>query len=502
MSDKLKYIPFFLALTAVFFVLHGVLENFGFVSFKDASILVLYYLLITIIAGGVFWLLLRNRHRASLVTMAFMSFFFFYSSFIYFINEKYPHSFFSKYTFLLLAFVVIMLSLFIYFKRTKRTFPRLYLFLNVTMIIFVLIDTILLFTKIIYPPVNPLSIYSTEEDEPIPSCASCQKPNVYFLLFDEYASTVSLREQFNYDNSSLDSFLIRQGFHINTHSNSNYSATSFSMASVLNMSYINGIKDPGHLVARDISNSFNLIYNNKVIKLFSSLGYQIKVHSIFDVAGQAAKAKQSFLPINTRLITERTLASRVDQKVGHLLISYFKFKYFLARHYMKYFNGNRNCLQFVKEAVETKSTQPTFLYAHFIMPHFPFLYDSTGRQKTYEEIYKDDGTRGPASYLSYLQYTNKKLEELIAYIREKDPGAVILLCGDHGYRYNIKNESKPFSHFQNLNAVYFPDQNYSKWGDTVSLVNEFRIVFNQLFRHNYPMLKDSTIFLGERKNSQ
>jgi hypothetical protein len=479
-------------------VLHGVLENFGFISFKDAAVLILYYLALTLLIAGIFWLLLRNKQHAAIITTAFMAFFFFYSPFMDFIKEKYPDSFFNKYTFLLSVIVITMVVIFIYLKRSNKVFPQLSLFLNELFITYILIDIGWLMVKVVNPPLNPLSIYSFAKEKDTLTCKSCAKPNVYFLLFDEYASSLSLKEQFNFDNSPLDNFLLKEGFHINRQSNSNYNYTPFSMASVLNMSYIEGLKDPSHLVAQDFTNVNQLIRNNKVIKIFSSLGYQLKIYSIFDIAGYPAKAWQSFLPLKTRLITERTLAARLRKSTESLLIRRFNIKYFVVQNYMNYLFSNEKFLKLAAEEADQKNSSPKFVYAHFIMPHFPYIFDSLGHRKNDRQIYEDIQNNPPPAYLNYLQYTNRRIEELVEHIRQKDPNAVILLCGDHGYRYPT-NKPRPFSHLQNLNAVYFPDQDYSKWGDKISFVNQFRIVFNKLFQFNYPLLKDSTIFLFEKQ---
>lgn len=498
MSEKLRRIPFFVFLLPIFFVLHGVLENFGFISFKDASVLLLTYIGLTLVIGSIFWLLLWDLQNAAIITIACMAFFFFYEAFMQLIKKLFPYSFFTSYTFLLIIALLAIVVLFIYLRKSKKNFPRLYLFLNVALILYLLIDTGWLFLKLFYPPANPLSVYSFRNNKNTPHCDTCKKSNVYFLLFDEYASSISLKEQFNYDNIDLDTFLLKQGFHINRQSTANYNFTPFSMASVLNMSYIDGIQDPRHLVAQDFTNTDHLIRNNQVIKIFSSLGYELKIYSIFDLAGNPAKAWQSFLPLKTRLITERTLAARLNTSINFLLAKKLGIKHFVMQAYMKYYLNNENFLQLVEKEAKLKTTQPKFLYAHFIMPHFPYLFDSAGRRKSDQQIYKNNQMNTPAAYLSYLQYTNKRLKTLVQHIRQNDSSAVILLCGDHGFR-RMENRPPSLGHFQNLNAVYFPDHDYSRWSDNVSFVNEFRITFNQLFQFNYPLLKDSTIFLGEQR---
>ncbi|WP_188934740.1 sulfatase-like hydrolase/transferase [Puia dinghuensis] len=425
-----------------------------------------------------------------------MAFFFFYEAFIQVMTKHFPHRFFTGNSFLLLAGLLALIGVFIWLKKTKRRFPQLYLFLNTTLLVYILVDAGWLIGKLLYPPVNPLSVYSLEKGDTTTPCATCAKPNVYFLLFDEYASSLSLKEQFNYDNSCLDSFLIKQGFHINKQSRANYNLTPFSIASVLNMSYIEGLKDPGRIMSQDYTNTYHLIRNSKVISLFSREGYEVKNYSIFDLAGQPTKAWQSFLPLKTRLITARTLAERLNRHSTSLLVRYLGVKYFVVREYMKYYTGNEEFLKAVASEADQKTSRPRFVYAHFMMPHFPYLFDSSGNRRSDQQIYEEKFTNPATSYLNYLPYTNKRLAALVLHIRQNDSNAVILLCGDHGYRGWTNKQPIRFQ-FQNLNAVYFPDHDYSRWDDKVSFVNQFRIVFNQLFDTKYPLVKDSAIALKE-----
>jgi hypothetical protein len=99
------------------------------------------------------------------------------------------------------------------------------------------------------------------------------------------------------------------------------------------------------------------------------------------------------------------------------------------------------------------------------------------------------------SYLRYLPYTNKNIRELIDTIQKNTNfSAVIVLMGDHGYR--AKTDDGDSSHyFKNLNAIYIPNKDYHQFTDTIIGVNQFRILFNSLYKQQLPLLKDSTIFI-------
>jgi hypothetical protein len=128
------------------------------------------------------------------------------------------------------------------------------------------------------------------------------------------------------------------------------------------------------------------------------------------------------------------------------------------------------------------------------MPHPPFYYNKFGQQRSKLELIKD--SQGILSYLEYLPKTNEVIKQIITSIltHSKRPVA-ILLIGDHGFR---QDQSKDFQ-FRNLNAIYISSGNYSGFHDSTTNVNEYRILFNNLFQASLPLKKDSTIFLFDKK---
>lgn len=97
-------------------------------------------------------------------------------------------------------------------------------------------------------------------------------------------------------------------------------------------------------------------------------------------------------------------------------------------------------------------------------------------------------------YLDYLQYANLELRRMVTTIRQNNPGAVIIFLSDHGYRWRTRGVKQPELFF-NQNAVYLPSGNYEKFYDSVTNVNQFRILFNTIFAQQYPLLPDSTVMI-------
>lgn len=365
------------------------------------------------------------------------------------------------------------------------------IFLNFLFIAFLLPDLGRLASTIISPDDYRLTVAGIPGDNK--PCDTCSKSDIFLIIMDEYASSASLKEQYNFDND-LDSFLLAKNFSIQIRSRSNYNYTVFSLASMLNMNYLNGIPPQRVLEARHHSNCLRLIECNEVTKRLVKNGYELVNYSMFSIDDQSSKAVQDFATPGIGLITRRTAPE-------HLTLAW-KFRGNENRGRMpdlenpsSYFSSNRNFQQSLMKTA-ARQQKPRFIYSHFVMPHAPFYYDRDGKinDLTDPSFYARDDTSHQFifHYLDYVVYTNRKIKEMINAIQTQNPQAVILLLGDHGFRpANAPAERV----FENLNAVYYPNGDYSLLYDSMTLANQFRVFFNQFFHEELPLLKDSTVFL-------
>jgi hypothetical protein len=495
MLSKLRQYSLYLVLLPVFFVLHGYLENYGFISAGELVILSITYIASTLILATICWLFFRNIPKAALVTFVIMAWYFFFGVLKDFLQKHTP--FIASYTVLLGAFFVLLIGLIIFLKKTNRSFKPLTGFLNILFLIYILYDAGILISKAFGAnDGKSLSVYSFAKENEYKPCDTCKKPDIYFILFDGYASSVALKKWYSFHND-LDSFLLQKKFSIQTNSRSNYNFTPFSMSSILNMSYIQGIQNTKAVTVNDYSNCQVLIRNNEVIKTLNAAGYDIVNYSIFNLAGNPSIVKQSFLPLNTRLITERTLFAYVRKDIGWKLAAWYPFKWFWTRDIMATNRNNQRLIELIKTNAAIKSTRPRFVYAHLYMPHNPFYYDKNGKLKDIETITRENISPTLSAYLDYIPYVNSRIREMVTSIQQQNPSAVIILMGDHGNR-EPTNEAFPIRYFQNLNAVYYPDNDYKMLYDSISGVNQFRVVLNKLLQQKLPLLKDSSIYLLDK----
>lgn len=484
----IKSRPVFWILLPVFFVFRGFTDNYYAIPLKDAFLLLLLYLGLSFLFFVIGRLFFKNVWKAAIFSFGIMAFHFFFGAIQDFLKAGFDDAIITRYSFLIPFFLLVFVLLIWFLKRTKRSMTRISLYLNLLLCIFILFDAVLLIQKTLHRnlSMNVQPSYNI-------SCDTCVKPDIYFLVFDEYSSTAALKETWNYDNSGLDSFLVEKGFKLLPQSRSNYNFTEFSIASTLSLDYLN-IPSPSACTIKDYNHCFELIKNNQVGSILSAMDYDITNYSIFDIQKNPSPVRESFLPLKTKLITSQTFISRLKRDLFHLLlIGKFEIKWLSKDLMYSTHHANQKIIKAILTDTSYNQNRPRFVYSHIEMPHPPFYYNKYGQEKTKEQIIKDG--EGIVPYLDHLPKTNEVLKQIVNSIlaHAKKPVAIVLM-GDHGFRNGQTKEFK----FRNMNAVYMSSGNYSGFYDSITNVNVYRVLFNNLFKASLPLKKDSTVFLIDK----
>jgi hypothetical protein len=247
---------------------------------------------------------------------------------------------------------------------------------------------------------------------------------------------------------------------------------------------------------RDYSECFSVIRKNKTCSDLQGLGYKIINYSIFDLDKNPSPVTEDFLPLKTKLITSQTFVSRVEKDLlYHLLTGKFEIPW-LAKDliYTTYYNNDKIINATLKESTVLPDV-PRFIYSHIEMPHPPFYYNRNGKETDKKTLIEESNKLAPASYLEYIPRTNQVIKELVnSIIQNAKRPVVIIIMGDHGFR---TRQPESF-HFRNQNAVYVSFTHEKWFYPGISNVNQFRVLFNNLFHTSLPLQKDSTSFLADQ----
>jgi hypothetical protein len=491
-SHFTKTIPFFLFLLPVFFVLHGFIEYYPSVPVIDALLLTLIYVACELLIAGIGWFIYRNVLKACLLALSLLVWHCFFGSMQDFLKNSFPQSFISQYRFTLPAAFFAFLTLFIWLKKKKKPLFALTRYLNLALMVIILIDMPRLLMKMNQSEkdLSPELIIKN-----IVPCDTCQKPDIYLILLDQYAGSTALKEVFHFDNSAFEQELNRRNFHIVPESRSNYNLTPFSMASSLNMDYLPAEMGVKHHL--NVGYSYRMIRSSKVVKFLTTNGYQFYNYSVFDFPKQPAHEYGAFLSYGIGLITWQTFISRITADIRlDILSGKLGFSSIQKKIAYEHLHFNDNIFELTRNIAAQRPAKPKFVYAHFILPHYPYYFDSKGQSLPMEKL---SGFRRTDSndYIEYLQYGNQKILKLVDDILASSATPpVIMLLSDHGFRHPDRKALRKYD-FMNLNAVYLPGKDHRYFNDSLTNVNQFRALFNTYFGQQFHFLKDSTVDLWD-----
>lgn len=396
---------------------------------------------------------------------------------------------------------IIFLGIGIFFiARSKRSFRILIGFMNVfsiTLISFSLFNaSIFAFSQ------------STEIDKPKVMTHSDTRntfdpemlPNIYHIILDAYGREDILKELYNYDNSDFTDYLRSKGFYIASKSVSNYSQTFLSLGSMLNLNYIDDVVPGITAKSRDKNWWEYPIRDFLFFNIIKKIGYNIFALS------------SGYNP--TELINADVYNNQVYMKDFDNLLFNTTLLVPLAARGFKFYDQHSlrrkrilGAFENLKNMPEFRS--PTYIFAHIMSPHPPFIFDEHGN--TFDapwEFTNDDGSKyyqypgaSKAKYYeeygNQLTYLNSELKEVInSILSSPNRPTIIIIQGDHGLRSHIYWENIEKANYKEslsiLNTYYFYDGNYKQLYKNISPVNSFRIIFNQYMGMNYELLDDKS----------
>lgn len=487
MMSLLKKYPFFLLFLPLFIILHieknyAHLINYEFVK-KELLILFISPLIIYFLCR----LLLKPIIKANLFSFIVLFVFFFTGDIKDGLSKQFPDSIIQSYSLVLPLMTVIIYLSFFLIKR-KAIHEKVIVYINT-----------LGLTLIIISGISLIGRYTTHSDNTEKyfgdlSCKECNKPDIYYIIFDSYTSSGMLYKEFNYDNSGIENYLKETGFRIISESTSNYNLTPFSISSIFNMGYLNHADTSHVLHLKDYLPAVDQVYYTSLFPFIEKQGYKIYNHSIFDFKKHKSSVSSFDIWKINKIYQQFNIIKKTYNEIGWQLPSWLTILSSDRNNYI----ANRDkhdslALQHLMTTIHDKSiTEPKFVYNHFFLPHSPYSYDSSGKKIKSRHAMTPEEDK--LAYVQQLVHVNTIMKNIIETIKTRSGNkAVIIIQGDHGYRFFDKNKND--LEFSNLNAIYFPDREYTYIPDSLTSVNTFRAVLNTLFDTKYPMLPNKTFFL-------
>ena len=321
-------------------------------------------------------------------------------------------------------------------------------------------------------------------------------PDIYYIILDTYTRGDTLQTYFHFDNQPFLDKLKAMGFYVADCARSNYTSTETSLASSLNLNYLEALSPKFARGSTDHSALPELIKDNLLRQQLEPLGYKSVAFQneymwavwtdadIYLVPLPNAQVQRSLNPFEAMFERSTVAAFGVDAQstLFKNWIQQVDFPY--AEHIDQ--------VHYLLDKLPTIPTiaGPKLVFVHVLVPHQPYIFQPDGSLQLDENFYRTAG--GPINaeyyakgYTNQIQFINQRMLDILQKIINQSPvKPIIVVQGDHGV--------KDFNRASILNAYYLPDGIEGKLYPTISPVNTFRVILDNYFGDHYSLLNDTS----------
>ncbi len=338
-------------------------------------------------------------------------------------------------------------------------------------------------------------------------------PHIYYVVLDGYGRQDVLRETYGFDNSAFLEDLEKRGFYVASRARANYCQTALSLASSLNMDYVEALDLRRPFSNIDRSPLTSAVLDNRVVAALRSRGY-------WTVAFSSGYGTVDLRNADRFLRTEAPEGQAFFDGFLQLTPVPPLRRWFQAA-YLGISTGARSWGETHRArilatldgaAAFAAESRPVFVLAHVLAPHPPFVFDRNGAWPAGTvttgslgdgDMWSNGEDRSPASYrrayVDQLRFVNQRVLRLIDEIlaRSRRPVA-ILIQGDHGPGSGLKWEHPERTDLRErlaiLSAYRLPGGPGQDLYPSISPVNSFRVVLRRALGLDLPRLPDRSFF--------
>jgi len=486
-------------LFGLFFVLALFSANLADVSFADVLPPLLVVVGCTAVILLLTWLLLRDARRAALLTSIQVILCLSYVHVVNLIDTQPANASWVMVTpdsglalLVWLAWAAV-LGISVYFilwfwrKRWDGHLDKLTTLFNIVGAVLIIMPVIGIVVQEVQAPRHDTASSDTSN---LQLSAPEKPPDIYYIILDTYASASTLEQEFGFDNMEFLNGLSSKGFCIASESHVNYFTTLHSLSSSLNMNYLDVLMGEIGRTVVDDGELMAIMQDYRVCRLLKTSGYEfISIGSWWEVTRENKYADVN-INYGGRLseFSRLVLKTSAIEPMGEILGLW----------------GDERRTQYERVKYEFEALSqiperegPTFVFAHFIVPHGDYVFQSNGDFLSTEEA---DKKSEESKYLDQLVAVNRLVEPCIdRLIAASDVPPIIILQADHGPSPDLEDElgwmvapSDDDLRVKSgiLNAYYLPAADQGILYSSITPVNSFRLVFNLYFGTELELLAD------------
>ena len=490
LDGLLATIPFYPLILAAYPVLLLYSNNVAEVAPSEVASPLVQILIVTTFGYAALALVWRSPRRAAIVVSAvavpFLSFGFVVAA----IWSAWPQSPLIRSQLLaLLAWILVVALAVSVAARLDRSLPSLTQALNVVAVVLLVLVVSPVARFAMWPAGPPntdatTSAYAVTAYEP-----DGRQRDIYHFVFDRYGSEEGLRVGPGIDNSDFVDWLRATGFQVVDGARANYWRTLPSMSSVFGMSLHDDLAQQMGAENPNPQPLIHLLRNNRAAATLQTLGYRYLHVGVGGLYGRSDIADHVEPPG-----FEVTFASTLhgNTAIG-FLTALLTFVTAGSDESLKgYARSVQRSISFAEAMAGVEG--PKFVYAHFFLPHRPY-------------VFLEDGTIAPdqASYETQLRFANSQIrrlvEPLLALPEDEQP--IIIVQADEGpyperydqdwaeFEWATATDEELLTKFGVISAWYLPGpEGEADLGDEMSLVNTYPELLQRYFGADIPRAPD------------
>jgi len=320
-------------------------------------------------------------------------------------------------------------------------------------------------------------------------------PDIYYVILDGYGRADVLEEVYHHDNSGFLDDLAQRGFFVASKSRSNYCQSLLSLASSLNLTYLDDLASQAGVESDNRRPLIRMVRDSQVVRFLKQYGYRFVTFASGYTGTEIREADIYVTPRWTLSDFQNVLILTTPVPM-------------MLRGWQYDVHRDRISYTFEHVASVTEMASPNFILVHIVAPHPPFVFDEKGGAIHPNRIFTlGDGNHYTgwssreeyvASYRGQLIYVNRKIEEMVDAIISNSPEPpVIILQADHGPGSMLDWRDPDKTNFKErmsiFNAYYLPGGNEQLY-EEITPVNTFRVILNKYFGTDLELLADRSYF--------
>ena len=325
--------------------------------------------------------------------------------------------------------------------------------------------------------------------------------DVVYIVVEDIGSPQTLLRHYGLTDPHAFDWLDELGFHTVDRSATNYGKTIHMLASTFNMAYLDDVARRVGVQSGDYHPLFDLVDDNAVARFLKAQGYRyIHIGSWWDPTEESSLADVNYGVAATsdflNAFADTTVVPEVVDRLPRLGIRFGG----VDAHQTQYdgaVEGFRRLLE-IREA-----PGPKFIFAHFLIPHDPFVFNEDGSMATTAQTKSRTAAH---QFLAQALYTNRRLQEVARAYLDRPPAEqpILIIQTDEGpnpprfvadedrFDWRDATDDELQIKFGVLNALFLPGLSDADVTiqPTMTTVNTFRFVFDRYFGADLPLLPD------------